>query len=88
MHCFECGYRAVGDGVREGTEANHAEEFEAVVLENEGEGGEAGVVGDEAVHKGGEEVSGGDEGEGGADDGGGCDDEPSVAFQISQHRLI
>lgn len=76
-HGWERGDGAVGEGVWQRAEADHAEEAKAVVLEDEGEGGEAGVVGGEAVDEGGEEVAGGEEGEGRAEDGGGGDDEPA-----------
>lgn len=63
------GDGAIGEGVGQRTETDHAEELEAVVLEDEGEGGELlvllGHVGDEVL----EEGAGDDEGDGAADDG-------------------
>ncbi|KAB8606264.1 hypothetical protein FH972_025893 [Carpinus fangiana] len=74
----DCGDGAVGEAVWERAEADHAEQLDAVVLERQGEGGEAGVVGEEAVDVGGEDVAGDDEGCGAADHGGRGDDEPAV----------
>ena len=50
------------------------------MFKDEREGGEAVVVGDEAVDEVGEQVAGGYEGDGGADDCGGGDDEPAVSW--------
>jgi len=76
-YCGHGGDGTVGDGVGERAKADHDEEFEAVVFEGEGEGGETAVVGDEARDPGGEEGAGGEEGGGGAEDGGGGYDEPA-----------
>jgi hypothetical protein len=51
VHRGEGGDCAVGERVGERAHANHDEEFEAVVFEREGQGREALVVGDEAMHE-------------------------------------
>jgi hypothetical protein len=60
---------AVGERVGERAHTDHDEEFEAVVFEGQGEGGEALVVGDEAVDEVFEKGARADEGGGAAGDG-------------------
>jgi hypothetical protein len=74
---------AVGDGVWERTEAVHDEEFQAVMFECEGEGGEAGIVRYEAVDHGFQKGSAEEEGCCAAGYGCGCGYEPSA--QTSAH---
>lgn len=45
----EGGHGAVAEGIREGTQSDHAQQFDPIVLENEGEGGETFVVGNQAL---------------------------------------
>jgi hypothetical protein len=73
---------AVRKRVREGTHADHDEEFEAVVFECEGEGGEAFVVCDEALDEVFEEGARDYEGCGGAGDGGRGGYEPAGGLLV------
>ena len=77
MDCWKGRDCAVGEGVRQGAHADHDEEFEAVVLERQGERGEALVVCDEAVDHVFEEGAREEEGGGAAGDGCGGGYEPA-----------
>lgn len=77
MHSWEGSDCAVGEGVWQGAHADHDEEFEAIVLERQGERSEALVVCDEAVDKVFEDGAREDKGGGAACDGCCCGDEPA-----------
>ncbi|KFZ04316.1 hypothetical protein V501_09198 [Pseudogymnoascus sp. VKM F-4519 (FW-2642)] len=72
----ERGHGAVGDAVGEGAEADHHEDFDAVVLEDRGEGFEALVFADETVDVFREDGAAGEEGAVGSDYVGAGADEP------------
>lgn len=75
---------AVGEGVGERAEADHNKELEAVVLEDEGEGGKARVGSCEALGPGGKEIPEEQEGEEGAGYVGGCDYGPARRVELAE----
>lgn len=57
MNGWECGHGAVGKGVGERAEADHAEDLEPVMFERQGKGLESLVFADEAMDVLGEDCS-------------------------------
>lgn len=89
MHGGEGGDGAVGERVWEWAQADHDEEFDAVMFERQSEGSEALVFGDEAVDHVLEQISGEEEGHCATSNCRRCSNVPSEhvsVFRLASHR--